>query len=559
MNLLTINKEIIPHFLKQSILFRAFDDPKISVPTKYMMNSYRFTNIIEFDKVIDMFRYWQIDELPISIYDMIGNVRNEEFIEKFNEQIKDKYNDFPFINSISALINHKNEKDLFAKIGENDCRSLLNYKLTNDLVIKCNSGTSDVDTSDNLYKCWTQASKYGNLEILKILFATYPENDSFACNESAAYGNYDNMIYLEKHGVKWVIDKCAPGLYDIACNGFCRTDKSVSNAQENHFKCLKYASKKSVPMDLYWCEESQSDEDYMFKGIIDKALKTNDKLADTSYFKCLKYIIENDLHDYDLIDTYTFDLAVGVCGNIEFFNYMTSYYDNAIFDLKLRIGIMCGAASENHFEFMKYIYDKCKIIMIQFDQHGYYLNCSNIAADTGNLEMLKWTHARGGKCTIDVCETAAGKNNVECLKYAINEYRTNKKQNMYNHFETEQEKIDSIYDGSIEHGYIECMKILHQHGFELTIKTFEIAAKYNQLECLKYLHQFKNKFAFWKNPLKSDVCGIAEKNGNYECFKWAFDNRYEWRGIKKIDIIEKKRLDCLNYILDNCTDKSKKN
>jgi hypothetical protein len=27
-------------------------------------------------------------------------------------------------------------------------------------------------------------------------------------------------------------------------------------------------------------------------------------------------------------------------------------------------GIMCGAAGQNHFEFMKYVYDICKIIIV---------------------------------------------------------------------------------------------------------------------------------------------------------------------------------------------------
>ena len=72
--------------------------------------------------------------------------------------------------------------------------------------------------------------------------------------------------------------------------------------------------------------------------------------------------------------------------------------------------VMEGAAYGNHFEILKWIYDRVDVL---FGGDSY-----EFAAGHGNLEMLQWLQGEGGDWDSDTCTAAACNGHLEVLKWA---------------------------------------------------------------------------------------------------------------------------------------------
>ena len=66
----TINKKDLIPLLKKSRLVDQFDD-KITIPKKYVLNEINITDNNTFYKVMDILRFYMVEELPHEIYDYV--------------------------------------------------------------------------------------------------------------------------------------------------------------------------------------------------------------------------------------------------------------------------------------------------------------------------------------------------------------------------------------------------------------------------------------------------------------------------------------------------------
>jgi hypothetical protein len=126
----------------------------------------------------------------------------------------------------------------------------------------------------------------------------------------------------------------------------------------------------------------------------------------------------------------------------------------------------------------------------------------NMAADQGNLEMVKYCVAN--KCPIDefACAFAAGNGHLECLKYLREEakapwdWRTATRAALYGHLHILEYLVERKFDKysesacwyAAESGHLDCLKYLHETAkAPWNYKAVRDAHKNNQTECVQYL------------------------------------------------------------------------
>ena len=129
----------------------------------------------------------------------------------------------------------------------------------------------------------------------------------------------------------------------------------------------------------------------------------------------------------------------------------------------------------------------------------------NVAAQKGNLEMVKYCVAN--QCPIDTvaCANAAGHGHLECLKYL-------------------HEEVKAPWDAdtgiwAAENGHLHILEYLVERKYDkYTTGACAYAAKNGHLECLKYLHETA------KAPWNEQAVLKAHKNEHPECVQYLLDN-----------------------------------
>lgn len=104
------------------------------------------------------------------------------------------------------------------------------------------------------------------------------------------------------------------------------------------------------------------------------------------------------------------------------------------------------------------------------------------AIRTGNPKLLQLAHQSGCKLTYAMCEFAIECNQPECLKYLL--------ENVKHVFQSK-----SLCNRAAMCGSIECLKLAHQYGCQLTDNTRVNALYSDSLECLVYACEAGNSFS----------------------------------------------------------------
>ena len=129
----------------------------------------------------------------------------------------------------------------------------------------------------------------------------------------------------------------------------------------------------------------------------------------------------------------------------------------------------------------------------------------NMAAEKGNLEMVKYCVAN--ECPMDLmaCACAAKNGRLECLKYLREEV----KEPWYWYTATRAAK----------YGHLHILEYLVERKFDkYNESACMLAAESGHLDCLKYLHETA------KAPWDSEAVRLAHKNNQTECVQYLLDN-----------------------------------
>ena len=129
----------------------------------------------------------------------------------------------------------------------------------------------------------------------------------------------------------------------------------------------------------------------------------------------------------------------------------------------------------------------------------------NVAAQKGNLEMVKYCVANECPIDEDACAFAAFNGHLEVLKYL-------------------REEAKAPWDSetaicAAEHGHLHILEYLVERKFDkYNTYACEDAAKKGHFDCLKYLHETA------KAPWNSHVVRKAHENKQTECLQYLLDN-----------------------------------
>ena len=103
--MLSIKKSNLPSFLQESnmLICEVFDsnEETITVPKQYYISEINLNKIEDLDHILDVFRYWQVDKLPNSIYDFVC-VKSKTDKEKINK-VLERFNDYSCAKELLAL------------------------------------------------------------------------------------------------------------------------------------------------------------------------------------------------------------------------------------------------------------------------------------------------------------------------------------------------------------------------------------------------------------------------------------------------------------------------
>jgi hypothetical protein len=169
----------------------------------------------------------------------------------------------------------------------------------------------------------------------------------------------------------------------------------------------------------------------------------------------------------------------------------------------------------------------------QNQSHFNKLSYPGLAAEMGNLEILKILHENGYELSEFVARKAASNGNLACLKYLV---------------ENKCEVNESVMDRAVIHGHLECMKYLHQIECKFSEDVCIHAVRGGGIKCLEYAIDIGGN-------LNERVCENAAEMNNLEMLILLREKGCPWDGSTLRMALMQNHFSCFKYACDNgCPD-----
>lgn len=178
-----------------------------------------------------------------------------------------------------------------------------------------------------------------------------------------------------------------------------------------------------------------------------------------------------------------------------------------------------------------------------------------IAANCGNLRLLKYLHEEGFAWSEDTCWAASNKGYLECLQY-LHESGCAWDKNVYicaawnGHlsciqyaFEQGLEWHSEVCSGAALEGHLNCLEFAYENGCLWDVNVHICAAGSGHLACMKYAHEQGLEWHV-------DVCKEAALDGHLNCLQFAHENGCPWDEETTKCAAQNGHVRCLRYALE---------
>ena len=292
----------------------------------------------------------------------------------------------------------------------------------------------------------------------------------------------------------------------------CKNTKDAS--KEGHIECLEYYfNNGELLTEITTSLAAKGGHLDCLKFLYENGCKWSDgtstRAATNKHFDCLKFAYENGAMWY--INT-SFMVAC-VPDNMKCFKYVHSNGVNITKDT------IIGAALYGNIEYLKYIYDH----NIDLISHEFI----NAAAESGNLDCLKYLHEKGCKINSEIVHTSAINGHLDCLEYS--------------HIHCKKIHHKALID-SIKNGHLNCFKYCYKYSISNNINT----------EIYKFLNKFSediNTEDIWWRLFLLNISFKSLKNCNKLI---TLINNIKTKLISESNVLYQKNIlnkDILDYII----------
>ena len=343
-----------------------------------------------------------------------------------------------------------------------------------------------------------------NVEIFKYINeCTNKEKDGFNWNSNVYYKVAKRAIYTKNFEC---LDYLEPYLSDdsklyelcrdiIRCQSYTSIDFEVFKNIHNRIKNLKISIDLDYEDYYSFCKEAAEKGTLeILKWVVLKGYHYNSKIysaifknKDNNILKMVKFIHE-DMKCF--FPQNLCKIAVYYKCHLDCLRYL--HENGCEWDKEACI----EAAKHGHLDCLKYLHENgCEWDEYIYD-YVHDLKCLKYireqgvcwtdkvclqAASLGNLSMLQYAVENGCEVSKEIFYITINNNKINMLKYLHKKYNLN---------DFLDEKICTY---AVENKSFECLKFLHQNGFNLEYETIDLAYKMKQRACFYYIKYKKGK------------------------------------------------------------------
>lgn len=353
-----------------------------------------------------------------------------------------------------------------------------------------------VQPNDNV-KMFTIATKKGNLEVLQWFNKWFTGLTDMYCHEINAlaceYGHIHILEWIDtlnkKYNmwpdaslisaakgnqskvIKWAMDK---GMTSSKYYDLC-----MIAAYNGNLELLKWLREKNEPWDVLTCTHAILSEHIdVAKWALDNGCPQT-----TMSFRHNRSMIDIKPYQYSVM------CAAAYIGNIDLLQYLMNRGHGFT-----KWTVQCAIRNKhlNAFEWM-----------VEQGCPAYDYSCQ-VAAKTGDLDLLKSIYRIVGKLNKDVAKAAAMSGNLEMLEYLKSEKCV---------------MDDGTYLSAIKKNHIHVLDWAYQNNIELTVSCFDDGALRGNLNVIKWLHDHKC-------PWNGTTSCYFSYSPFGDVYQWAIDNNY---------------------------------